>query len=86
MLKILKPVHDVKDGLIIQKRQKMKETLARFGLMYIFVVIVSLVSLKLANDIGGYWINVAWVIGVWFGIETILFLDWIKEYKKAKAL
>ena len=55
-----------------------------YTIMWILITLVALIMLKLANDIGSYWINVSWATGVWFGIETILFLDIIKRWKKRK--
>jgi len=57
--------------------------------MWIVVTIITLVFLKLANDVGSYWINVSWATAVWFGIETVLLfqiLDEWKEERKKKPL
>ena len=64
----------------------MKKLLIKYSLMFVFVTVMSLLFLKLANDYGGYWINVSWAMGVFFGIEFILFMGLIKEYKKVQAL
>lgn len=53
----------------------------KYGLMWIVAAALSLVFVQLANDIGGSWINLSWVMGVWFGIETILMWELIQEYK-----
>lgn len=52
--------------------------------MWVVTTIITLIFLKLANDVGGYWINVSWAMAVWFGIETILFMQIIEEWKEEK--
>lgn len=56
----------------------------KYGLMWITTIIITLIFLKLANGIGGYWINVSWAMAVWFGIETVLFLQIIEEWKEER--
>ena len=64
---------------------EMRKLFVKHTAMFVIVVIIALVFLKLANE-DSFWINVAWVTGVWFGMETVLFLDWVKEYQKAKNI
>ena len=56
----------------------------KYSLMWITTLVFSLVFLKLANDVSSFWINISWVTGVWFGIETILYHQVIDEWKKNK--
>ena len=58
--------------------------IVKYGLMWIVATIIAFISIKLANDIGNYWINVSWAIAIWFGIETILFYQLIEEWKENK--
>jgi len=56
-----------------------KKKLLVYALMWITATIITFATLKLANTIGEPWINVSWAMGVWFGMETILFSDIIKD-------
>ena len=56
----------------------------KYGLMWVIVTIITLAFLKLANDVGSYWINVSWATAIWFGIETTLLFEIIKEYSESK--
>ena len=58
----------------------------KYGLMWITTLVLSLVFLKLANDVSSFWINISWAAGVWFGIETILYHQVIDEWKKNKLI
>ena len=58
----------------------------KYGIGWIIIVISSLIFLKLANDVGSIWINVSWAFGVLFGIESVLYLRIIEEYKKEKKI
>lgn len=55
--------------------------IVKYGLMWIVVTIVTVVFLKLANDVGGCWINISWATAILFGIETVLFFQIIEEWK-----
>ena len=50
-------------------------------MLYLIGCIIALLLLKVANDIGSYWINVSWAFAVWYGIESICLFDLIKEWK-----
>ncbi len=63
-------------------RERIK--IVKFGLIWIAATVIALVFLKLANELGSYWINASWATGVWFGIETILFLNILEEHKENK--
>ena len=56
----------------------------RYGIMYIIVIVVTIMCLDLANDYGSYWINIAWVTGIWYGIETMLLYQIVLEWKNKK--
>lgn len=53
----------------------------KYGIMYFISTIVTLIFLKLANDRGSYWINVAWCLGVLWGMQTVHFYDLIEIQK-----
>ena len=59
-----------------------------YAIMWVVSTIMSLGFLKLANEFGGYWINVSWAFGILLGIESSLFfqiiIEWEKECKLAK--
>jgi len=57
----------------------------KHGLMYVASIFITLSFLKLANDAGSIWINIAWAYGVLFGIETVLFMQIIEEWKKKES-
>lgn len=70
--------------LSISKGDLRMKKIIKYGLMWIVATIISLAFLKLANDVGSYWINVSWATAVWFGMETSLLFEIIRAYNETK--
>jgi hypothetical protein len=62
-----------------------KSKLIRYVLMWGIATVITLIFLKLANDTGQeLWINLSWLTGFWFGVETLLLFEILKEYSDDK--
>ena len=61
----------------------MKE-INRYGFWWVLSLVAVFLTLPLANNNGSYWINVSWIAGVCFGMETIRFLHCIDRWKENK--
>lgn len=64
----------------------MMKKITRFGIYFIISTVCTLYMLKLANDVGGLWINISWAFGVMWGLEVVGFWEAIQEHNEQKPL